>query len=55
MDRAAEGVGCACEREGQEFGLGGLITITMGAAKKKKKKKNPCRGRAELLSFVSIR
>lgn len=39
MDRAAEGVGCACEREGQEFGLGGLITITMGAAKKKKRKK----------------
>lgn len=36
MDRAAEGVGCACEREGQEFGLGGLITITMGAAKKKR-------------------
>lgn len=52
MDRVVEGVGCVCEREGQGFGLGGLITITMGAAKKKKKKHH---GRAELLSFVSIR
>ena len=43
-----------CEREGQGFGLGGLITITMGAAKKKKRE-NARHGRAELLSFVSIR
>lgn len=36
MDRPVEGVGGVCERgECQAFGLGGLITITMGAAKKK--------------------
>lgn len=53
MDRVVEGVGCVCKTEGQGFGLVGLITITMGAAKKKKK--NTRHGRAELLSFVSIR
>lgn len=50
------GVGYVCEREGLRFGLGELITITMGAAKKKKKKKRRhAMARAELLSFVSIR
>lgn len=37
MDRVVEGVGCVCKTEGQGFGLVGLITITMGAAKKKKR------------------
>lgn len=48
------GVGYVCEREGLRFGLGGLITITMGAAKKKEKRRHAM-ARAELLSFVSIR
>lgn len=49
------GVGYVCEREGLRFGLGELITITMGAAKKKRKKRRHAMARAELLSFVSIR
>lgn len=37
-----EGVGCVCEKEGQRFGL---ITVTMGAAKRErggKKRRRTC-------------